>query len=134
MTTPKRAASWEGSPAQSLPTDSSVVPLLVHRGRASKWVRGWRGLRGDSPRIGWKEVAAGKHSTHLHPHTQQATRTNLWGLGLGGRGKAVWTHWAEIKARHYSCFFMDLVKRTANGLLFLGFSFSWEEPKVKDMK
>lgn len=99
MTTPKRAVSWEGSPAQSLPTDSSVVPLLVHRGRAGKWVRGWRGLRGDSPGVGRKEMAVGKHNTHLHPHTQQVPLMNLGGLGLWGRGKTVCKHRAEIKAR-----------------------------------
>lgn len=87
MTTPKRAVSWEGSPAQSLPTDSSVVPLLVHRGRASKWVRGWRGLKGDSPGVGRKELAVGKHNTHLHPHTQQAPQVTLGGTRVEGKGK-----------------------------------------------
>lgn len=58
----------------------------------------------------------------------------LWGLALRGRGKAVLKQWAEIKPRLHSCFFMNLVKGTANGSLSLGFSFSWEEPKVNDMK
>lgn len=66
MTTPKRAVSWEGNPAQSLPTDSSVVPLLVHRGRASKWVRGWRGLRGDSSEVGRRWLLETTILTYTH--------------------------------------------------------------------
>lgn len=34
-------------------------------------------------------MAVGNHNTHLHPHTQQAPKMNLGGLGLRGRGKAV---------------------------------------------
>lgn len=36
------------------------MPLLGHRGLASKRVRGRRGLRGDSSGVGWKDMTVGQ--------------------------------------------------------------------------
>lgn len=57
-------------------TQGSVVPLPVHRGRASKWLRGRRGLRGDSPGVGWKEVIVGQEKDLEVPtHSDGSLRT-----------------------------------------------------------
>lgn len=67
MTTSKGQLPGKGALHNLCPqTQGSVVPLLVHRGRASKWVRGRRGLRGDSPGVRWKEVIAGQDSEALN--------------------------------------------------------------------